>query len=308
LPLSPRLRWKLDQWRKNFSGLLGGEKEPARPKLCPACGQLVGAGQTRCHQCGTSLTFSLAAMGKSLSGLLPTESPVTAIMVGMNLLIFAVCLLATIQQSQRLNLFGSISGQVLFNLGSRETYEILQGEWWRLMTAVFLHGSLMHVGMNMWVLVDMGPQIEEVYGSARALFLYVMTGVLSFVYSTMWDLFAYHGMGPGSVGASGALMGLVGLMLAIATRRGGPYMREIRARLIRWIVIIFALGFLLGGIDNAAHFGGLLAGFVFGRFFDDREPQTGPERKRAYLLGGIGFLIVAGSFAAMMAHYLRNVS
>ena len=308
MPLSPRLRWQLDRLREKTSGLFGGQKEPPRPKLCPACSQLVGATETRCHQCGTSMTFSLAAAGKSLSGLLPTESPVTAIMVGMNLLIFAVCLVATIQQSQHFNLMGNISGQVLFNLGSRETYAILQGEWWRLMTAVFLHGNLMHVGMNMWVLVDMGPQIEEVYGSARALFLYVATGVFSFVYSTMWDVVAYGGRGPGSVGASGALMGLVGLMLAIATRRGGAYMREIRARLIRWIVIIFAFGFLVGGIDNAAHFGGLAAGFLFGRFFDDREPQTGPERKRAYLLGGIGFLIVAGSFAAMMAHYFRTVS
>ena len=308
MPLSPRLRWQLDRLREKTSGLFGGQKEQARPKLCPACSQLVGATQTRCHQCGTSLTFSVAALGKSLAGLLPTESPVTTIVIGLNMLIFAVCLVATVQKTQHLGLLATIDGQVLFNLGSRQTIQIFDGEWWRLMTAVFLHADLMHIGMNMWVLMDLGPQIESEYGSARALFLYVSTGILGYVYSTMWDVVAHGGWGPGSVGASGALMGLVGLMLAIATRRGGPYMREVRARLIRWIVIIFAFGFLVGGIDNAAHFGGLLAGFVFGRFFDDREPQSGPERKRAYLLGGIGFLMVAGSFAAMMAHYFRTVS
>jgi membrane associated rhomboid family serine protease len=304
LPLSPRLRWKLDRLRENLSGLFGGKKEEARPKLCPACSQLVGATQTRCHQCGTSLTFSLAAIGKSLGGLIPTTSPVTSVMIGVNLLIYGVCLLATIQASDAINIFGGINGQVLEHLGSRETYLILQGEWWRLVMPIFLHGSLMHIGFNCYVLWDCGTQVEEVYGSARTLFLYVATGVLSFVWSTMWDLLPPERY-TASVGASGALMGLVGLMLAIASRRGGAYMREIRAGLIRWIVMIFALGFLMGGIDNAAHFGGLVAGYALGHVFDDREPQTGPERKRAYLLGTAAFLVVVGSFAAMMLHNYR---
>lgn len=255
------------------------------------------------------MNFSLAAAGKSLGGLMPTASPVTALLVGLNMLIYGVCLVATIQASEHLNLMGSINGQVLFRLGARETYQILiHGEWWRLVIAVFLHGSLLHIGMNTMVLVDLGPQIEEIYGSARAFFLYVATGVFSFVWSTGWDVLTAHGMGPMSVGASGALMGLVGLMLAIAGSRGGAYMREIRVRLIRWVVMIFAFGFLMGGIDNAAHFGGLLAGYGLGRIFYDREPQSGAERKNAYLLATVALLAVVGSFAAMITHYFRTAS
>jgi rhomboid protease GluP len=307
LPLSPRLRWKLDRLREGISNLLGGKKEEPRPKLCPACSQLVGATQTRCHQCGTSLTFSLAAAGKSLGGLLPAESPVTTVMVGLNMLIFAVCLVATLQRTQHLSLLARIDGQVLFNLGARETLELTQGEWWRLMTAIFLHGDLLHIGMNMMALMSLGPQIESVYGSARALFLYVTTGVMGFVASTMWDLAPPLRWGA-SVGASGALMGLIGLQLALASRRGGAYTREVRAGLIRWIVIIFAFGFLVGGIDNVAHFGGLASGYALGRIFDDREPQNSDERKRAYLLGAVALLAVVGSFAAMMIHYFRTAS
>lgn len=307
MPLSPRLRWKLDRLREKTSGVFGGQKEQARPKLCPACGQLVGATQTRCHQCGTSLTFSLAAAGKSLGGLIPTASPVTSVMIGINLLIYGVCLLATIQASEALNIFGSINGQVLYRLGARQSFLILQGEWWRLVMPIFLHGSLMHIGFNSYVLWDCGTLVEDVYGSARTLFLYVATGVLSFVWSTVWNLYTGNPFGL-SVGASGALMGLVGLMLAIASRRGGAYMREIRTGLIRWIVMIFALGILMGGVDNAAHFGGLAAGYAFGHLFDDREPQTAAERNRAYLLGTAAFLLIVGSFAAMMLRYVRTAS
>jgi rhomboid protease GluP len=234
---------------------------------------------------------------------------VTAVVAGLNMLIYGVCVLATIQGSNgHMNLMGSVDGQVLFRLGARETYAIFHGEWWRLVVAVFLHANLLHIGMNTMVMVDLLPQIEAVYGSARALFLYVATGVFSFMWSTGWDVLTAGGMGPMSVGASGALMGLVGLMLAIASNRGGAYMREIRVGLIRWVVMIFAFGFLVGGIDNAAHFGGLAAGYGLGRIFYDREPQTGGERKNAYLLATVALLVVVGSFAAMITHYLRNSS
>jgi rhomboid protease GluP len=228
-------------------------------------------------------------------------------MVALNLLIYGVCLVSTIQASERLNIMGAINGQVLYRLGARQGVAILQGEWWRLVIPIFLHVNLMHIGFNTYVLWDCGTQVEDVYGSARTLFLYVATGVLSFVWSTMWNLFTGNPYGA-SVGASGALMGLVGLMLAIATRRGGVYMREIRAGLVRWIVIIFAMGLLMGGVDNAAHLGGLVAGYALGNLFEDREPQSAQERKRAYLLGTVALLTIVGSFAAMILHYVRTGS
>jgi rhomboid protease GluP len=302
VPVPLRWRYKLDRWRDSLAGIFRSEPQERRPRMCPACGTLVGSAARKCHECGANLTFSLAAASRSLSGLLPTESPITYIILGLNFLLFVVSLLATMRISQEsggqgLNLFGGINGLVLDRLGASRPLVLINGEWWRLVMAIFLHGGILHIAMNTWVLMDIGPQVEEVYGSARYLFLYIATGIAGFLASAITGHF--------SVGASGALMGLIGLMLAITTRRGGAYMQMIRGQLIRWVVYILVLGFVVSGIDNAAHLGGLAAGFLLGRVMADREPMNATERKRAYALGWAAGLVVVASFAAMLAHYFR---
>lgn len=306
MPLPPRWQWKLDRWRKNLAGFFGAVDRPRRPQLCPACGKLVGATATKCHECGASLTFSLAAASRSLSRLLPSESPVTYVVLTLNLLFFAVCLMATARQTGGFSLLGGIQGEILLRLGAQQPLFILQaGEYWRLVTAMFLHGSLLHIAFNTWVLMDVAPKVEDVYGSARFLFLYVATGAASFVVSMSWMVTTRGGFGL-SVGASGALLGLIGLMLAITQRRGGSYMQMIRAQLIRWLIYIGVLGLLLPGIDNAAHAGGLAAGYLLGRVMADREPYGAAERKRAFALGWLAALIVLLSFGAMILGYFRS--
>jgi len=100
-------------------------------------------------------------------------------------------------------------------------------------------------------------------------------------------------------------MGMIGLLLAIAQRRGGAAMSALRSQLIRWVVYIFILGFLLRATDNAAHLGGLAAGFALGKIFADREPVTAEERKRAYALGWLAVLVIVASFAAMLAGFFQ---
>ena len=302
MPVPLRWRYKLDRWRDSLAGIFRSQPQAPRPRMCPACGTLVGSTARKCHECGANLTFSLAAASRSLSGLLPTESPITYVILGLNFLLFVVSLLATMRLSQEsggqgLNLFGGINGLVLDRLGASRPLVLINGEWWRLVMAIFLHGGILHIAMNTWVLMDIGPQVEEVYGSARYLFLYIATGIAGFLASAISGHF--------SVGASGALMGLIGLMLAITTRRGGAYMQMIRGQLIRWVVYILVLGFVVSGIDNAAHLGGLAAGFLLGRVMADREPMNATERKRAYALGWAAGLVVVASFAAMLAHYFR---
>src|SRR3989442_13741912 len=106
----------------------------------------------------------------------------------------------------------------------------------------------------MMSLMQLGPALEEVYGSARYLFIYVFTGAFGFLLSAFTGHF--------SVGASGALLGLVGAMLAITTRRGGAYMQDLRSRLISSVVILFVLGFSrFMQRNNWAHVGALAAVF-----------------------------------------------
>jgi hypothetical protein len=185
LALSPRLRYKLDRIREQFRGIFsGGEREQPRPKLCPSCGTLVGATASKCHQCGASMNFGMAAASRSLSRLLPTTSPVTYGILSLSCLLYGASLLATIRSSgfqapagggfSALFGLGGIDGRVLISFGSSLPFYFNVREPWRFVTAIFLHGSLLHIGFNMWVLMDVGPQIEELYGSARYFFIYVL--------------------------------------------------------------------------------------------------------------------------------------
>lgn len=253
------------------------------------------------------MTFSLAAASKSFSRLLPATSPATYGLFFLCLLFYAASYLMTLRVGQTTqgggSIFniGGINNYVLLALGARQTIYILQAhQWWRLVTTIFLHASLLHIGMNMWVLMDIGPMVEELYGSPRYLFLFILTGVFASLASTAWNLITGGGYGIG-VGASGALMGLIGLLLAVSSRGHGIQMQMLRGQLIRWIFYIILLGVLMPGIDNAAHIGGLASGFLIGRVISDRPPATSAEQKRAYALGWAAGLVMAASFLAMFA-------
>jgi len=306
LALPYRWQWRVEKWKNAMRGFFGGGQQP-RPKICPACGTLVGISATRCHECGTSLRFSLVAMGKSLGGTIGGETPVTTLVLILNLLLFGISLVATNQGSNGgPNLFSGISGRVLFQLGARQSIAILSGEWWRLVMPMFLHAGLLHLGMNSLFLVDIGPQVERIYGSARYLFIYVFTGICSFIASTAWNLWMYQGFGIG-IGASGALAGLIGVMWGMTTGRGGSYAREIRAQMIRMTGYLVVMALLPIGIDNAAHFGGLAAGFLLGKLLADREPMNAREFKRAYALAWLAGAVVVASFAMMLLHFRDTI-
>jgi rhomboid protease GluP len=304
LPLSYEWQRRLERWKSSLRGLIGfggggGQQQP-RPQLCPACGTLVGIHATRCHVCGTSLRFSLAAFSKKFSGVFGEhEAPVTTALLIANVLMLGVSWMAYAARGQGggLTILWGLAGEPQYRLGASWGPAIFYGhEWWRLVTAQFLHGGLIHIGFNMMALMQIGPAVEEVYGSARYLFLYIVTGAFGYVLSSFTGHF--------SIGASAGLLGLVGLMLAITTKRGGSQMRELRSRLITAIVILFVLGFSgFMAMDNWAHGGGLAAGFALGKLFKDGPPATGGERQRAYILGWLAGLAIVVSFAFMVLHY-----
>ena len=301
MALPYRWQWRMEKWKTAMRGFFGGgEQQQPRPKICPACGALVGINATRCHECGASLRFSLAALSKKLSGLFGEhEAPVTSALLVTNILMFGVSLVLTMQAGEAggLRTLWGMSGEASYQLGASHPYGIFtEHQWWRLVMAMFLHGGLIHIGFNMMALMQFGPALEELYGSARYLFLYVVTGATGFLVSASTRHF--------SLGASGALLGLVGAMLAVTTKRGGSFMRELRSRLIYSVVILFLIGFWGGfGIDNSAHLGGFAAGFIFGKIYADREPMNSRERQRAYALGWLAGVVVLASFVMMILHF-----
>lgn len=295
MALPYRWQYRLDRWKRVFGGMFGEEGEK-RPQLCPACGALVGIHATRCHECGTSLRFGLAAWSKGLSEFFGGHAPVTSALLIVNVAMFVVEIMAAMHAGRAggLSILWDLDPEALYRQGSsNQTAFFYLHEWYRLITAMFLHIGIIHIAFNMMVLLDVGPILEELYGSPRFLFVYIFTGAAGFLLSVF-----FHN----AAGASGALMGLIGAMIAVTTKRGGAAIKAMRSRLISWVVSVFALGFFIGA-DNFGHFGGLAAGFILGKIMADRAPLNARERNFAYVLGWLAGLVTLASFVLMLYHY-----
>jgi membrane associated rhomboid family serine protease len=133
----------------------------------------------------------------------------------------------------------------------------LQGQWWRIVTSAFLHGSEIHILFNMLALWQVGAFIELIFGTPRmaAIYAFAMLGSgLAITYFTPFDV---------TIGASGAIFGLFGA-LGVAALRLGERGRDILKQTIGIIIINLVLGFTLPGISNAGHIGGLIFGTIAG--------------------------------------------
>jgi membrane associated rhomboid family serine protease len=254
------------------------------------------------------MTFSLAAASRSLSRWLPQSSPATYAILTLSCVLYGVSLAMSIRQTGGLGappsglggLFniGAINGGVLYSLGESLPLPGNLIQPWRFVTAVFLHGSLLHIAFNMWVLMDVGPLVEEVYGSARYLYIYVFTGVCGYLLSSV--------LGNVSVGGSGALLGLIGVLLALTSGRKNASLQMLRSNIIRWLIYIAVMGFVFHGIDNYAHFGGCVSGYLLGRMMSAREPADARERKIAQAMGWGTAVVLALSFAMMAAGFFHT--
>ena len=164
--------------------------------------------------------------------------------------------------------FQFLSGDALTQAGANYRPAVLAGEYWRLVTSMFLHGGLLHVAVNAWALYQLGALFEIWLGSIRLLITYFVTGIAGSLASILWTT------GP-SVGASGAIFGVLGALIAFLLRRReglNAGAKSLLSQLVGWAAINVFLGFSVPGIDNAAHLGGCAAGFLLGLVLRER-PQ-----------------------------------
>src|ERR1700676_2347359 len=131
---------RVDRWRNAMSGFFGGRNEPPRPRICPSCGTLVGINTTRCHQCGTNLNFSMAAINRRFSGFFGGRAPVTTALLIANILILGVSVVLTLQAGQGggLRILFGLDGEVLYPLCALLGPGIAQRGTVRPVTAMFL--------------------------------------------------------------------------------------------------------------------------------------------------------------------------
>ena len=294
--LPPRLRWKLDRLWEQAREFVTAQPEP-KPKVCFNCGKLVGAVQTVCPECGANQSaVSFSALKRIGMAAIPAENPVTYALLFANFLLYAVAWLASLRVADEPpSLFASMDPRVMVLLGAKfGPLILLEGEWWRLVMPNFLHWTLWHIGMNMYALWQIGPMVEENFGSRRYLFLYLFTGICGFIASTLWNPTGL------SAGASASLFGLIGVLISYLGPRPG-FAREYRSQLIRWAVIILVIGLFLP-FDNAGHIGGLVSGLILGRVLSDRRAATPGARFRLALMTWSSALVLVWSVAMVLLH------
>ena len=182
-------------------------------------------------------------------------SLLTKLLIGLLVLAFAVTVL----------LGGGLllgDGRVLVALGANFGPFTRAGQWWRLLTSLFLHAGVVHLAFNSMALWQLGPLAERLYGRWHFLLLYLAAGIGGGLASLWW-----HPDG-NSVGASGAIFGLIGGLLAFVSRRdlgvAPQAVLALRRSLMTFGGVSLAAGFAIPMVDNAAHLGGLATGYIAG--------------------------------------------
>ena len=218
------------------------------------------------------------------------RTPFTYVFFGFNILIFILMALAG----------GSTNDRTLMAFGVKANEEIARGQWWRFVTPIFIHIGMLHLIFNSYALWIVGPQVEKLYGGARFVILYVLTGVAA-VYSSYF----YHPLAK-SAGASGAIFGLFGVLLVFGIRYRDSipafFKRAVGTGVLPVIVINLIIGFTIPAIDNSAHIGGLLAGALLALVIPFHKP--GDETPRVFEVLQIALLVlIAVCFYAVGRNY-----
>lgn len=250
---------------------------------CPVC-----AGRMRDTAIGQASYRVRTTVERTPVGRAIAQGSVTKVLLGANVLVFLILVAGGLMSRE----FGKTQ-EILVRLGAlrsvcfRGDCGLLAGEWWRMFTAMFVHLSILHIAFNMWALYNFGPLIEERYGKIRFLVLYLVSGVLGSAFSLAFT------PGPGvRAGASGAIFGVLGAWIALFFRH--RHLAGARAQLQSLLFLVginLFLGFSLAGIDNFAHLGGLVGGFVIGSALEAGARQRAETRNVVELAG---FAAVAG--------------
>jgi len=261
-----RVRWQLQKLREQASRKQRGLANRSQSltyehQLCPKCGHPAAKDEKTCTRCGARLLgVTISRASRALAWIVPEGVPVVTMVY---IAACAALYFVTVQASH--NYYGeSYQGgstpaplmSIRFGANFRELVQ--EGEWWRLVTANFLHVDIWHIALNAYGLWVAGSVIEDRFGAARAAFVVLVTGVAGAAAS-----FAYGG--GFSAGASTAGFGMIGFVVGHALRYSGQATADLRDRFIPWLLYGLIMSFgMQSKIDLWGHLGGMGAGLVLG--------------------------------------------
>ena len=255
--------------------------------VCRSCGRLVGVKDEACYECGARYPalWGWAPVFRRLG----EDLGFTKLAIGVCVALYVAALLLDVRGIRMQGLLGflspSLAASKLLGAAGFEPV-LLEGKWWTVLSAGWLHGSILHIFFNLYWVRTLAPPVARLYGPGRMVMIYVVASVVGFVMSStaillvdrVYGVFPLGGMGLARVmgaarhtlGASAALMGLLGALVHYG-RRGGS--SDVGRWAWGYAILFFVFGLVIGGIDNWAHLGGFLGGWLMARLLDPLKPE-----------------------------------
>jgi membrane associated rhomboid family serine protease/Tfp pilus assembly protein PilF len=262
---------------------------------CPQCGREFERGfggspaSVNCPECEERL-MQMTRAGVSAPGqaLVTPSFVITGGLIGLNVLVFAIMVLRGVSpispSPQQAVAFGADYGPLTLN-----------GQWWRLITSMFVHFGIVHIGLNMWCLWNLGRAAEQLMGRASYLLGYFVSGIFASIVSVYW-----HPMAAGA-GASGAIFGMAGALVSYVKLKKTPSHLQINSKMLGSLGTFIAYNLAFGalpGISNAAHIGGLVMGLAIGAALPASSASEPERRTRLSLIAIFSAIALVGSAAA----------
>lgn len=243
--------------------------------ICPKCKRVISNYQETCPFCGQPQHSIQARLLKRFN-LDRLELTQTVVYLNIGLFILAYLLPIILGAGPKFGrgMFGlpAPSGGALSLLGWASLDTVLSGEYWRLVTAMFLHGGPAHIFFNMMWVKNLAPITRSLMSAPQVILVFLLSGLAGNIAAVFFPLFKAVVFGSSLrnvavIGASGAIFGIMGAIIVVGREKGGLAGFLLVKQVISWAAIIIVLGFLIPGISNSAHIGGLLAGLLLGKLF-----------------------------------------
>ncbi len=230
--------------------------------VCPSCGSLVGVRDDKCYSCGRS-NPGLWGYGPLIRKI-GADFGFAPLVIGLCTVLYALTLVTSGRDLQPIRgtfniLVPSSSSLLLFGMSG--TVPVFRfGWWWTLLTASWLHGSLLHIVFNMYWVRILVPETVELFGPARTVIIYIVAGACGFLLSCVGGLFPIPILGGAgfTLGASASILGLVGALVHYGSKSGSSLIRTEATRLA---IMFIVMGLIMSGTDNFAHLGGFAGGY-----------------------------------------------
>ena len=283
--------------------------------VCASCGSLVGVNDDQCYTCGRR-NPGLWGFGPMLRRFGNDFGFVTLVVYGCSALYVATLLVTVLLGGSVMsggNVMGLLSPNtaVAIAFGASGAIPVFgQGMWWTVLSAGWLHGSALHILFNMLWVRQLGPATADIYGAGRMVIIYSIASVTGFLLSSTAGLFLGGMPVPFlrgamvTLGASAPIFGLLGALVYYG-RRGGSSM--VGGQALQYAIVLFVMGLIMPGIDNFAHGGGFVGGYLAGLWLDPLKKERVDHLAYAAACIGATALAIVASLITILPALLRQL-